>query len=259
MPSEISNLFLSGLSSESRNALLSRCVPVDLPLHTTLYETEQTPGHAYFLTSGLASVVTPMSNGEAAEVGFIGHEGIVGSLQLLGAAPLSTRCMMQLAGRGLKISFAILQQAFDSSEEIRKRILEFVQEQAVMLAQIAGCNRLHSAEQRLVRWLLMAQDRTQSEVLNFTQEYLAEMIGTRRTTVTALAGAIQARRLISYSRGRVRILNRDGLEAITCDCYQITKSLYANLYSRRAKPSNGIAEHSVSSGDADTRTYATVS
>src|SRR5579863_4240507 len=150
MSTQISNLFLSGLWPESRGMLVSHTVKVELPLHTVLYESQRAPRNAYFLTSGLASIVTPMSNGEVAEVGFVGSEGIVGSLQLLGPASISTRCMMQLAGGGLKIPFTVLQRTFEGCEEVRKRILEFVQEQAVMVGQIAGCNRLHSAEQRLV-------------------------------------------------------------------------------------------------------------
>ncbi len=115
MSVEVSNLFLSCLSAESRVSLISRSLAVELPVHTVLYEAGSDPRHAYFLTSGLASVVTPMSNGEVAEVGFIGHEGVVGSLQLLGSAIISTRCMMQLAGSGLKIPFASLQRAFEES------------------------------------------------------------------------------------------------------------------------------------------------
>lgn len=227
-----SNLFLSGLSPECRNALLAHCRAVEIPIHTNLYEAEETPRYAYFLTSGLASVVTTMSDGGSVEVGLLGHEGIVGGLQLLGPIPLFTKCVMQLAGTGLRIPLTALQNAFDSSEEIRKRILEFEQQQSIMLAQIAGCNRLHSVEQRLVRWLLMAQDRTHTDVLRFTHEDLAAMIGARRTTVTVLAGDIQARGLFSYSRGKVCILNREGLEAITCSCYAIAKSSYTNLYTR---------------------------
>ena len=247
MPVQISNLFLSGLSPESRESLVSQSVAVELPLHTVLYEAGGDPRHAYFLTSGLASVVTPMSNGEVAEVGFIGHEGVVGSLQLLGSALISTRCMMQLAGSGLKIPFASLQRAFEESEEIRKRVLEFVQEQAVMVAEIAGCNRLHNAEQRLVRWLLMAQDRTQWDLLHFTQDYLAEMIGSQRTTVTLLAGDLQRRGLISYTRGNIQILDGYGLEEIACDCYPVIKRLYTSLYSRDVAAVTANGDHSVSS------------
>lgn len=122
---------------------------VELPVHAVLYECGGNPRYAYFLTSGLASVVIPISNGEVVEVGFIGHEGIVGSLQLLGSGSTSSRCMMQLAGSGLKIPFVNLQWEFDRSQETRKRVPKFVQEQAAMVAQIAGCNRLHTAEQRL--------------------------------------------------------------------------------------------------------------
>jgi hypothetical protein len=146
--------------------------------------------------------------------------------------------MMQLAGNGLRIPFVVMQGMFESAEEIRNRVLEFVQEQAAVLAQIAGCNRLHSAEERLIRWLLMAQDQTQSDVLRFTQEYLAAMIGTRRTTVTGLAGSLQERGLITYSRGKIQIIDRDRLETITCDCYPVTKRLYANLYSKDERPTS---------------------
>jgi CRP-like cAMP-binding protein len=244
MPVPISNLFLSGLSPGSRDALLSRSVFVELPLHTVLYNSGPAPGHAFFLTSGLASVVTPMVNGEVAEVCFIGHEGIIGSLQLLGPASMATRCMMQLAGAGLRIPFPVLQRAFDSSEEIRRRILNLVQEQAVVVAQIAGCNRLHCAEERLVRWLLMAQDQTGFDLLRFTQQYLAEMIGAQRTTVTVLAGELQQRGLIRYSRGSIDVLDRAGLEEIACDCYPIIRSLHTKLYNREANPAATDGTHS---------------
>jgi hypothetical protein len=110
-------------------------------------------------------------------------------------------------------------------------VLEFVQEQAVSLSQLAGCNRLHGNEERLARWLLMAQDRTHSDTLNFTQEFLAMMLGARRTTVTLIAGVLQRQGLIRYQRGKVKILDRANLEAASCDCYKITKELYASLYS----------------------------
>jgi CRP-like cAMP-binding protein len=226
------NLFLSSLSPTSCDWLISRSTEVDLPLHVILYEEDVTPRYAYFLTWGLASVVTPMSNGDSVEVGFIGHEGVVGGLQLLGPACLSTRCMMQLPGTALRIQYADLQKGFENISEIHSRILEFVQQQAIMVGQIAGCNRLHGSEQRLIRWLLTAQDRTQSSDLRFTHQYLAEMIASQRTTVTAIARDLQERGFIRYSRGVVHILNREGLEKSACDCYAITKLLYTGLYGR---------------------------
>jgi CRP-like cAMP-binding protein len=232
MTPETSNLFLSYLSPASRQSLIDASKPLDLPHKTKLYNADTTPQYAYFLNSGLASVVTPMANGECAEVGFIGYEGVVGSLHLLGNTQMPTRCMVQLAGRGLRIALADLQQAFGDSEEVRSGILQFVQCHAAMTAQIAGCNRLHDAEQRLARWLLMAWDRTQENDLNFTQEYLAEMIAVERTTVTEIAGDMQRQGLIEYSRGQLKILNRENLELTACECYPIVKKLFAGLYTR---------------------------
>lgn len=232
MASETPNLFLSALSPTNTESLTSAAKVVELPIKTTLYEPDSTPSYAYFLKAGLASIITPMANGDSGEVGFVGYEGIVGSLHLLGAARIPSRCVMQLAGKGLRIAFADLRRAFEDSEEIRRRILQFVQCDAAMTGQIAGCNRLHHAEQRLARWLLMAWDRTHENDLNFTQEYLSEMIGTERTTVTAIAGDMQRKGLIEYSRGQVKILDRKNLEAAACDCYPILKQLFCSLYDR---------------------------
>ena len=154
------NLFLESLSAESRDLLVKQCVEIDLPLRKSLYEAENIPRYAYFLTSGIASVVAAMDDGSTAEVGLIGREGVVGSFHLLGPANVSTNCFIQLEGSSLRIPFGGLVHAFRSNEEIRDRALEFVQEQAISLSQLAGCNRLHESEERLARWLLMAQDRT---------------------------------------------------------------------------------------------------
>ena len=188
------------------------------------------PTHAYFPTSGLASVVTSLPDGETAEVSFIGREGVVGAFHLIGPADVLTNCFMQMQGAGLKISLSDLRAAFESSEEIRDRVLEAVQEQALTIGQIAACNRLHEAEERLARWLLMARDRTQSDVLDITQEFLAVMRGARRATVTMVAVALQRSGLIEYRRGRVKILDSENLEAAACECYKVTKHLYDWLY-----------------------------
>jgi CRP-like cAMP-binding protein len=171
-----------------------------------------------------------MADGGTAEVGLIGREGVVGSFHLLGPAPVNTNCFIQLDAEGIRIPLADLRKAFRSSEEVRERILEFVQEQALGVSQLAGCQRLHESEERLARWLLMAQDRVASETLNFTQEFLAMMLGAQRTTVTMVAGGLQRGGLIEYRRGKVKILDRENLEAAACDCYQVTKRLYASLY-----------------------------
>ena len=233
------NRLLSILSAEAREHLVSRSTVVPLPLKTSLYRSEETPRFAYFMTSGMASIVTNMDDGGMAEVGVIGFEGIVGGLHLLGPGKNSTDSFVQLDGTALRIPFPELRKAYRSSEEIRDRILEFVQEQALITSQIAGCNRLHEAEERLARWLLMAQDRTQSDVLNFTQEFLATMLGSRRTTVTLIAGALQKAGLIEYRRGHIKIIDRLNLEAAACDCYQISKRLHDGLYQQSCETGTG--------------------
>ena len=225
------NLFLESLSRESRDSLVRLCAEVDLPLRKSLYEPGIVPQYAYFMTSGIASVVAMMENGGMAEVGLIGREGVVGSFHLLGPAKVSTSCFIQLEATALRIRFADLLNIFRTNEEVRERVLEFVQEQAVSLSQLAGCNRLHDNEERLARWLLTAQDRTNTDTLHFTQEFLAMMLGARRTTVTLIAGGLQRQGLIRYQRGKVKILDRANLEAAACDCYKIAKELYASLYS----------------------------
>jgi CRP-like cAMP-binding protein len=208
-----------------------------LPLREILYEANDTPEYAYFVTSGLASVVTSMLDGATAEISFIGREGLVGAFHLIGPAEVPTNCFMQMAGSALRIPITDLKEIFDTSEEVRERILETVQEQALTIGQISTCNRLHESQERLARWLLMARDRTQSDELNITQEFLAEMLGARRTTVTMVAGAMQRSGYIEYRRGKVRIIDQKKLEAAACDCYKVVKRLYDGLY----KETPGIA------------------
>ena len=230
MPGTVSNRLLSSLSPEAAELLTSRCTAVALPLRTPFYEPGELPRYACFITSGIASVVAPMLDGGTAEVEIIGYEGVVGSLHLLGSASVPTSCFVQIAGTGLRMEMNELRRIFHSSTEVRGRILELVQLQALTVSQMSGCNRLHEAEARLARWLLMAQDRTQSDVLHLTQEFLAEMLGTQRTTVSTTAGVLQRSGLIQYRQGEVRIIDREGLIEATCDCYRIVKRLYSDLY-----------------------------
>jgi CRP-like cAMP-binding protein len=234
MLSASENLLLASLSAESRELLHSHLTPVTLPLRTVLYAAGSVPTDAYFITSGLASVVGSTSDGETAEVGIIGREGVVGATHLLGPALAPTDCFIQLSASALKIPYSKLLQIFRTSEEVRTRILELVQEQMLSLSQLATCNRLHGAEERLARWLLMVEDRIQSDKIDLTQEFLAQMLGAQRTTVTMVAGALQRSGLIEYKRGTVHIINRTELEAAACDCYGVTKKLYSNLYKKVA-------------------------
>jgi CRP-like cAMP-binding protein len=232
MSTELKSLFLNALSTESRDRLVSRSAAVPLPMRTALYEPDRQPRYGYFMTSGVASVVAQVEEGHTIEVGMIGAEGLAGAMHLLGPSQISNQCFMQIDGTALRIPFTELRKAYRESEEIRDRVLEFIQAQALASTQIAACHRLHNAEERLARWLLMARDRVDSDVLDLTQEFLAEMLGSRRTTVTLVAGAFQRSGLIEYSRGRVRILDRGSLEGAACTCYPLIRNLSSNLYSR---------------------------
>ncbi len=227
------NRFLATLSEEARNSILATATREPAPLRLSLYESEVKPNYAYFMTEGMASIVATTEDGDTAEVGIIGTEGLVGSLHLLGPSIVSTSAFIQLEGSAMRIPFGDLQRLFDSSHEVRRHVLEFVQEQTLTVSHIAACNRLHEAEARLARWLLMARDRTGWETLNFTQEFIGMMLGARRTTVSLVAASLQRLGLIEYSRGRVKIVDAVKLEDLACDCYQITKRLHANLYTKR--------------------------
>jgi CRP-like cAMP-binding protein len=232
MPYPLSNILIDGLPSESRRKLLEQMKRVPLPVHTSLYEPGDSPKYVHFLTSGIASIVTSMSTGDTTEVGTVGREGVPQGVHFLGDLPVPTRCFMQVSGTGFRMDFAALEQIFESDRAVRKAVLAYSQYQTLLLSQIAGCNRLHDVHSRLARWLLMVQDRTAANLLKLTQEFLSQMIGSQRTTVSTVAGALQARGLIDYSRGNVRILDRTGLENAACECYPTTRSLLAGLYGR---------------------------
>ena len=231
-----SNLLLASLSPRSREWLVTRSTAVSLPVRSSLYIAESTPEFAYFITSGIASVVVAMSDGKTAEVGVIGHEGVVGSFHILGPGMASTDCFVQVTATALRIRLSDLRAAFRSSEEIRERLLEFVQEQSLSLGQVAGCHRLHAQGERLARWILMVQDRTQSDRLEITQEFLAQMLGAKRTTVTVVASLMQREGLIHYTRGHIHILDRPGLEGAACSCYPVLRELLSGLYDQTWRP-----------------------
>ena len=234
MVGQSSNLLLATLSPASRASLLSRLKPVMLPAREVLYEPDETPKFANFMTSGIASVVSSMSNGASAEVGIWGKEGLVESLHLLGNARIPTRCYIQVAGSALRMPFKDLQKEYLENTELHDCILQGVQSHGFILGQMAACNRLHEAEERLARWLLMVGDRMETNDFYLTQEFLATMLGSRRTTVTAAASTLQRKGLIKYSRGRIHIVDPAGLKEAACECYPTVHELYRNFYSGMA-------------------------
>lgn len=226
----LTNQLLDSLPAADRARLLPRLEPVPLPVRTELYGLAQTPHYVHFLTSGLASVVTEMREGEGVEVGLAGREDFPEALFLLGPATGHSRCFMQLEGTALRMDFRQFQQEFLSSEPLRSLVLRHVQYLALMTAQLAACNRLHTVDERLARWLLMVAVRIGSEEIRLTQEFLGAMLGARRATVTLAAGALARSGIIEYRRGYIRILNREALEDTACECFAVTQKLLQNIY-----------------------------
>lgn len=230
MPTTTGNLLLDALPSELRQTVLKLSRAVELPMRTLLHEQGEMPVHVYFLCSGVASVVVTMAEGGSAEVGLIGREGMVGAMQLLGPTPTPAQTFIQMEGTAFRMRLDDLRAMFLASGELRNRILEFVQQQNVTLEQIAACNKLHEAEQRLARWLLMSRDRADQDTMIMTQDFMADMLGTRRTTVTLVASSLQDRGLISYRRGKVTIVSREALVKAACDCYGVCSEALHSLY-----------------------------
>ena len=230
MVGQPSNLLLAALTPKYRASLIARMRTVTLGPREILFEADETPKYAHFLTAGVASMVISMANGASTEVGIWGREGLVESFHLLGGAKIPNRCIVQMESTALRMPFKDLQKEFHECHELRDCVLQCVQSQSAILGQLAGCNRLHEAEARLARWLLMVRDRTEMDTFLLTQEFLAIMLGSRRTTVTAAAGALQRKGLIRYSRGRIHLSDPVSLENVACECYGTVRELYASFY-----------------------------
>jgi CRP-like cAMP-binding protein len=217
---------LAALPEEEYERLLPHLEFVPLRFKQSLYEPNAPMRFGYFPNSGMICLIAVMRDGASVEVGVIGNEGFAGTPILLGVKSTPNRALVQIAGSASRIKAEALETVLPRTPRLELMLRRFIQAQAFQLAQSAACNRLHEVEERLARWLLMARDRAGSELLPLTHEFLAEMLGTRRSTVTVAAGALQKAGFIQYSRGRVRILDRTGLAKSTCECYEITKQQF---------------------------------
>jgi CRP-like cAMP-binding protein len=223
------NTILSQLPEAEYAALEKFLVPVDLPLGKQLSEPNQPIEHIYFPNSGLISTDALTAKGETVEVGLIGREGFSGLPALFDQPQMAHTVLMQGAGEGLRIRSTILRDQFLKGGVLRDIVHRFTYLQLVQVTQSVLCNRAHEVDARLARWLLASADRTGSECLQLTQEFLAQMLGVQRSTVTVAAGELQQHRLIGYSRGRIEILDRPGLMAVACECYRIVRFSYDRL------------------------------
>jgi len=220
---------LSQLPEEEYAALAKHLVPVDLPLSKTLSEPNQPIEHVYFLNSGLISTDALTEAGESVEVGVIGREGVSGLAALLDQPQMSHSVVMQGNGDGLRIRSSIVREEFVKGGVLMQLVHAFSYLQMVQVSQSVLCNRMHPVDARLARWLLTSADRMESETLHLTQEFLAQMLGTQRSTVTVAAGEMQRDGLIGYSRGKIHILERSKLEARACECYRIVLASYKRV------------------------------
>jgi CRP-like cAMP-binding protein len=225
----LKNRLLAGLPPEDLARLIEHLKPVTLPKKRVLYEVGAPLDHIYFIDEGLASVLTMMEDGASSEVGMVGPEGLIGVSALLGGGLSAQHVVMQLPGKGHHIAAQHCKSVFDQSPSIRNVLLRFIEDLLNLSAQTAGCNRLHSVEQRSARWLLMASDRVDSNVLPLTQEFLAAMLGVRRSGVSEAAAELQRSGLIRYRRGEITIVDRAGLEKTACECYGLDKQRIERL------------------------------
>lgn len=226
------NLILARMPESQYRAIAKHLVPVDMPLGMRLSEPNQPVENLYFPVSGLISIDALTERGESVEVGVVGREGIAGVYGLLGHRQMAHSVVMQGAGSGLRIRTGPVREEFLKGGPFAQLIHSFVYMQMVQMAQSVLCGRLHSVDMRMARWMLTACDRTQTDSLHITQEFMAQMLGSRRSTVTVAAGQMQRDGMIDYVRGRVRIVDRPALEAKTCECYHIVRNTYDHLIGR---------------------------
>ena len=232
MPDSISrprNLILAQLPDAEYETLAKFLVPLDLPLHMRLSEPNEPIEYVYFLNSGLISTDALTETGESVEVGVIGREGFAGLPALLDQPQMSHSVLMQGIGEGFRIRSSILRDQFVKGGTLQRLVHTFAYLQLVQVTQSVLCNRMHEVDARLARWLLTSADRMESESLNLTQEFLAQMLGVQRSTVTVAAGDLQRAGLIGYSRGKIHILDREKLTATACECYRIVSASYRRV------------------------------
>jgi CRP-like cAMP-binding protein len=204
---------------------------VSFALGEVIYESGVRQSHIYFPTTAIISLLYLMENGSSAEMGVAGCEGLVGVALFMGGDSVPNRAVVQGAGDALRMKTRVLQEEFARGGTFQRLLLRYTQALMTQMSQTAVCNRLHTVEQQLCRWLLLIRDRLETDELVMTQELIANMLGVRREGVTHAAGRLQEGGLISYVRGRITVLDRRGLEAAVCECYKVVKDEYDRLLS----------------------------
>ena len=236
-----SEAFIEGKHNPAQNYLLAALPPGDferlcpqlelvpMPLGDALYEPGGKLQHVYFPTTSIVSLLYVLENGASAEIAIVGNEGILGVSIFMGGETTPSRAVVQSAGHGFRLRASVLRKEFERGGALQHLLLRFTQALITQMTQTAVCNRHHSVDQQLCRWLLLSIDRLPDNQLSMTQELIANMLGVRREGVTEAAGKLQADGLIEYSRGKITVLDRERLETRVCECYAVVKREYDRL------------------------------
>jgi len=223
------NHLLAALPAEECARFFPHLELVPMPLGDALCESGIQMRHVYFPTTAIVSLLYVMEDGAAAEIAVVGNEGIVGVSLFMGGETTTSRAVVQSAGHAYRLTGQLLKDAFFLAGPMQRLLLRYTQALLTQMSQTAVCNRHHSVDQQLCRWLLLSLDRLPSNELTMTQELIANMLGVRREGVTEAAGELQRAGLIHYSRGKITVVNRPGLEARVCECYQVVKKEFDRL------------------------------
>lgn len=219
-PAPAVNRLIDGLPSNARNRIRKLCKPVDLTFGATLCEPDQQLPFVYFPLTGFISLVIAVGNHPPLEIGLVGNEGMLGATLVLGVNTARLRGVVQGSGTALRMKATQFRRELRSSPPLRNALKRYVFVLLAQLSQTTACTRFHEIKPRLARWLLMTHDRAQADSFHLTHKYLADMLGVQRSAVTIAAGELQRKSLIRYTRGDITILDRRGLEAASCECYE---------------------------------------
>ncbi len=225
----LQNHLLAALPAQEYTLLSPNLELVSMPLGKVLYESGDELNHVYFPTNSIVSLLYVMLDGASAEIGVVGNEGIIGVALFMGGETMPNRAVVQSAGYAFRLKGQLLKLEFNRSGELQHLLLRYTQALLTQMAQTAVCNRHHSLDQQLCRWLLLSLDRLTSNELVMTQELIANMLGVRREGVTEAAGKLQKAGLITYQRGHITVIDRPGLEARSCECYSVVKHEFDRL------------------------------
>src|SRR4029079_13024516 len=225
----LENRLLAALPRDEYDRLLPQLQQVSFDLGEVVYEFGGHLAYVYFPTTAIVSLLYTMENGASAEMGLTGNDGVVGIALFMGGGTMPNRAVVQSAGDAIRMKAKVLQAEFALGGQFQRLLLRYTQALMTQMSQTAVCNRLHTVEQQLCRWLLLSRDRLNTDELVMTQELIANMLGVRREGVTHAAQRLQATGLVTYVRGRITILDRSGLEAAVCECYRVVKDEYDRL------------------------------